>query len=105
MNGNFQVDKSIYPYGVITKGDGSHVQYTPGLLVLTTSGLPSHVAHAVALQLNTMHYNGPTGPETARTERFHINKLITLAAANSYESKAIDGPAYQHILDRFSKVV
>lgn len=100
MNGNFEIDKSAYPYAGVTIGSGVRVLYTPTQDQIT-GNLPRPVAAAVALRLNTLHHSRtPQSLTQLGVLLENIDELVRDEARSCHERATIDAIALNQILAR-----
>jgi len=98
MNGNFEIDKSSYPYSRIRIGETHKLVHTPTQDMLTTGSLPIQVADAVALRLNALHYTDTGKSTSALLDHLEdLNPLIRIEAATAFDNGVIDGIAFSQI--------
>lgn len=94
MNGNFEHDRSTYPYSVLRQGDGAYLAYTPSLKKLTQINLPVAVVGIAALELNVAYWAERAQPTTLLK---NIKAVLLRAAKEAYTNRDISGPAYDQV--------
>ena len=94
MNGNFEHDKSSYPYSVLRRGEGAYLMYTPSLEKLSDLDLPIVVVCIAALELNVAYWAERAQP-TALLK--NIKAVLLRAAKEAYTNRDISGPAYDQV--------
>lgn len=95
MNGNFEHDKSSYPYSVLRQGDGAYLAHTPSLKKLADLNLPVAVIGLAALELNVAYWGTPKKDITPLLK--NVKALLLRAAREAYTERSISGPSYDQI--------
>lgn len=91
MNGNFEHDKSSYPYSVLRQGDGAYLTYIPSLKKLSELNLPVSVVKLAALELNVAYWAESAQPTLLLK---NIKAVLLRAAKEAYTERSISGPNY-----------
>lgn len=101
MNGNFERDKSAYPYAALHLGQGSDTQITKVTTreVVYKPLLPHIVAAAVAVELNAKYY-ARDAEALADATGSGIYNLVRLSARQLLTEGRITGPQYTQISQR-----
>lgn len=95
MNGNFEYDKSTYPYSPMRQGDGTYLIHVPSLGKLSTLPLPPAVVGIAALELNIAYWGTPKTDITPLIKG--IKAVLLRAAKEAYTNRDISGPAYDQV--------
>lgn len=95
MNGNFEYDKSSYPYSEMRQGDGTFLIYTPSLDKLCKLPLPHAVVYQAALELNIAYWGTPKKDITPLLK--NIKAVLLRAAREAYTNRDIIGPVYDQV--------
>lgn len=94
MNGNFEHDKSSYPYSVLRQGDGAYLAHIPSLEKLTEISLPVAVVGIAALELNVAYWSERAQPTVLPKD---IKAVLLRAAKEAYTNRDISGPVYDQV--------
>lgn len=98
MNGNFEVDKSAYPYATLHKGNKVLVQEVRKQEAVTQINVGSAVGNAVALRLNALYWSRK---EVKLQETIdNIGDLIRTTAKDLYDSKIITATLYTSVVQQ-----
>lgn len=92
MNGNFEIDRSVYPYGPVQVGDGVKLFYIPMQQCVFDLKLPRELAARVALRVNSLHYAGDAGAEKFKSTPAQVGKIIGEEITALVKDRTLSGP-------------
>ena len=107
MNGNFEVDRSAYPYGPQYIGAAWYVVYIPTQNRVIGQPLPRELAARVAVRLNAQWYSSL--PESRKefagshAEQVTAGNILREELRFAVADKSVDGAVAQQVFDRIGK--
>lgn len=103
MNGNFEVDKSAYPYAVGHRGNKVLVRNVQTLEEVSQVNVGPKVGEAVALRLNALYWSRKV--DKLQESLDGIEALIKATAKDLYDIRSITATLYQSVVQQLAPVV
>lgn len=105
MNGNFEIDKSRYPYGPVAVGDAWQVWHVPTQQEVAAGlSMPATLASRVALRLNTQYHASKAGGKAFDGGSLNVLRLVRESLAEEDVKLTIGGAAVSQITQRLEAV-
>lgn len=102
MNGNFEVDKSAYPYAAAHRGNKVVIRNTQTLEEPTTVNVGTQVGTAVALRLNALYWSRKV--DKLQDELDNIEMVIRVTAKGLYTDRIITATLYESIVGQLQPI-
>lgn len=102
MNGNFEVDKSAYPYSAAHRGNKVVIRNTQTLEEVSPVNVGTQVGTAVALHLNALYWSRKV--DKLQYALDSIEAVIRATAKGLYNDRIITATLYESIVTQLKPI-